>query len=118
MAVRKLSATATDLYFDLKGRRISRAEYRRQTQARDAALLARIKAERGVEHLKRVPEMVPPGRAFVHNNISPTRALGVNGFRAWLVDAGDPRHAGRVVCDCGRFPELGTHYRMPRRDAA
>jgi hypothetical protein len=44
-----------------------------------------------------------------------SRHIGSRGFRVWLVDADDKRHAQRIACDCGFAPELGTHYRMPQQ---
>jgi hypothetical protein len=75
---------------------------------------SQLEREHGMEYLDRLPTLIPPGKALVHNSVRPTRRLGANGFRAWLVDVDDDRNARRVVCDCGFAPELGQHYRMVR----
>jgi hypothetical protein len=81
-------------------------------KAECGTLVARVKAKHGMEYLDRLPSVIPPGKALVHNSVRATGQLGTRGFRAWLVDDGDARNARRVVCDCGFAPELGTHYRM------
>ena len=57
-----------------------------------------------IKYLDRLPK---PGdladdRVLVHNSVKPTR-------RAWT-QAPDTKRL--VVCDCGRAPELGVHYRV------
>jgi hypothetical protein len=47
---------------------------------------------------------IPPGKVLIHQF---SRELG----GPYLVDADDPRHANREVCDCGWWGELGPHYR-------
>jgi hypothetical protein len=83
-------------------------------KAEGQAIKARFKTTLGIEYLDKLPATIPPGKALVHNNIRPTRQLGLRGFRAWLVAGDDDRQANRVVCDCGWAPELGKHYRIPR----
>jgi hypothetical protein len=93
-------AVMTALYFDTRGRPISRAEARRQDQARKAA----FEAETGMQIVKRL-WAIPPGKVLIH-----PRSCELGGW--YLVDADDPRHASRVVCDCGMAaPHLGSHYR-------
>jgi hypothetical protein len=83
-----------------------------EMEAERQAIAERVKATHGVDYLQSLPPAIPPGKVLLHNRVQPTRRLGSNGFRAWLVDADDDRHARRVVCDCGWAPELGTHYRV------
>jgi hypothetical protein len=59
------------------------------------------------EYLHRLPSMVPAGRVLVHNNVRPTRHLGMRGFRAWLTTP----HPALTSCDCGWASELGEHFR-------
>ena len=86
----------------------------REMKAEGQAIKARFKTTLGIEYLDKLPATIPPGKALVHNNVRPTRQLGLRGFRAWLVDPDDDRQSRRVVCDCGWAPELGKHYRIPR----
>ena len=64
-----------------------------------------------MDYLDRLPAAIQPGKVLVHNRAQSAQSLGMNGFRAWLVDAADRRHARRELCDCGWAPELGPHYR-------
>lgn len=61
------------------------------------------------EYLSRLPRAVPRGRVLVHNQVRPTRHLGMRGFRAWLQE---PNPDKLVACDCGWAAELGPHYRV------
>jgi hypothetical protein len=90
-------------------RTLSAAALQRESDERARAYFAAL----GQEYLDKMPATVPPGKALVHNFVRPTRRLGVNGFRAWFVDANDSRHSSRVECTCRWAPELGTHY-LPR----
>ena len=58
-------------------------------------------------YLSDVPKSVPPGKIVVHNNVRPTRQLGMRGFRAWLVEP-SPQYE---VCPCEWAPGLDVHYR-------
>ena len=86
----------------------------REMKAEGQAIKARFKTTLGIEYLDKLPATIPPGKALVHNNVRPTRQLGLRGFRAWLADPDDNRRAPREECDCGWVPELGTHYRIIR----
>lgn len=71
----------------------------------------------GAEQLTAIPRSpadIPAGRVVVHNHVRPARRLGMRGFRAYLVQPGPLITA----CGCGWAPELGTHYRVVRNDAA
>ncbi len=59
-------------------------------------------------YLSHVPKSVPPGKIVVHNNVRPTKQLGVRGFRAWLAEP-SPRYE---VCPCEWAPGLDAHYRV------
>jgi hypothetical protein len=52
------------------------------------------------------------GFFLVHNSITPTRALGLRGFRAWVQEGGSDLL--RCQCDFGglRHAELHEHYRV------
>jgi hypothetical protein len=53
-----------------------------------------------------------PGKILVHNHlqiVSTDQQSGVNGFRFWLDDIGEPN---REVCTCGWRPDLGEHYHV------
>lgn len=63
------------------------------------------------QYLRDVPKAVPAGFALVHNQVQPTRRLGLRGFRAWLAPATTPTIE---PCPCGWAPEIGTHYRVIR----
>jgi hypothetical protein len=80
-------------------------------RAQGQAIAERLKEATGMEYLDRLPAAIQPGKVLVHNRAQSAQSLGMNGFRAWLVDAADRRHALREVCDCGWAPELGPHYR-------
>ena len=86
----------------------------REMKAEGQAIKARFKTTLGIEYLDTLPASIPHGKLLVHNNVRPTRHLGLRGFRAGLVAADDDRQARCVVCDCGWAPELGKHYRIPR----
>lgn len=53
----------------------------------------------------------------VHNHIYPVQGFGERGSRSWIQE---PDYHGEEgghrycieQCDCGWFPELGTHYRV------
>ena len=62
-------------------------------------------------YLSRIPQSVPSGKIVAHNNIRPTRQLGMRGFRAWLAEP-SPEYE---VCPCKWAPELGVHYRVRGR---
>jgi hypothetical protein len=69
----------------------------------------------GMDYLRDTPHHPPPpGKVLVHNLRQPSEPLGTNGFRAWLINANDRRHARRERCDCGWAPKLGLHYRTSR----
>ena len=59
-------------------------------------------------YLSDVPKSVPPGKIVVHNNVRPTRQLGMRGFRAWLVEP-SPQYE---ICPCEWAPGLDVHYRV------
>jgi hypothetical protein len=61
------------------------------------------------EYVARVPRRVPRGKVLVHNNVKPTRRLGMRGFRAWLANPSK----WYVECTCGWAPHL-KHYRVAR----
>ena len=52
---------------------------------------------------------VPKGTVVVHNQVRPSRELGLRGSRVWLAESDD---STIEPCDCGWAPELGTHYRV------
>jgi hypothetical protein len=64
------------------------------------------------EYLTHLPDAVPSGRVLVHNDVRPTRHLGIRGFRAWLDDPDAPYKIER--CGCEWAPELGEHYVVRR----
>jgi hypothetical protein len=64
-----------------------------------------------LEHLAKLPETIPAGKAVVHSYVRPPWRLGSRGSRAYLTSADRP---GIEPCDCGWAPELGTHYRFTR----
>ena len=68
-------------------------------------------ARPNLAYLVALPTEIPAGKVLVHNQVRPTRRLGLRGFRAWLADA-DPDH--QAVCPCTWAPELGVHYRVSR----
>ena len=85
----------------------------REMKSEGQTAMAWAEPEYGMEYLNRLPKVVPPGKALVHNRVvRPTRRLGANGFHAFLVDENDHRWRHRKVCNCGWAPELGTHYRV------
>ena len=61
-----------------------------------------------LNYLAHVPKSVPPGKIVVHNNVRPTKQLGMRGFRAWLAEP-SPRYE---VCPCEWAPGLDVHYRV------
>ena len=61
-----------------------------------------------LDYLSRVPQSVPSGKIIVHNQVRPTRHLGMRGFRAWFADP-PPEYE---VSPCKWAPELGVHYRV------
>lgn len=63
----------------------------------------------GIEYLWEPPTFIPPGKVLVHNveALSPNRALGSMGFRAWLAD---PDQTNQQPCDCG-WAGIGPHFR-------
>ena len=60
-----------------------------------------------LDYLFRVPQSVPSGKIVAHNNVSPTRRLGMRGFRAWFAEPSSEYE----VCPCKWAPELDVHYR-------
>lgn len=64
-----------------------------------------------VQYLFRMPKEIPNGLVLVHNNVRPTRHLGMRGFRAWL-EQPDPQRLEE--CSCGWAPEFTRHYRVTR----
>jgi hypothetical protein len=83
----------------------------RELKAERQAITERVKATHGMEWLDRLPSAIPRGKALVHNRL-PWRTLGIDGFRAFLVEIDDDRWGHRIACDCGWAAGLGTHYRM------
>jgi hypothetical protein len=67
----------------------------------------RLFSPRVVEHLTKLPESLD-GSVLVHSTVTPTRRLGMRGFRAWL-QAPD---FGIESCPCGWARELGPHFRV------
>jgi hypothetical protein len=63
------------------------------------------------DYLFRLPKTIPVDRVLVHNQVRPTRQLGMRGFRAWL---SHPDPARLDVCPCPWAPELGPHFRVRR----
>jgi hypothetical protein len=62
-----------------------------------------------MEYLTELPESLPiDGSVLVHNTVTPTRRLGMRGFRAWL-QAPD---IGIESCPCDWARELGPHFRV------
>jgi hypothetical protein len=63
-----------------------------------------------LDYLRSMPKSVPAGRLLVHNNVRPTRRIGMRGFRIWL--ALQAQTPPLVQCDCGWAQELGPHFRV------
>jgi hypothetical protein len=61
------------------------------------------------EYLFSMPKVVPVGKALVHNQVRPTRQIGMRGFRFWLAAPDTPT---LEACDCKWAPELGPHFRV------
>ena len=59
------------------------------------------------------PEDVPFEFGIVHNQVSPTRAVGARGFRIWAQRL-DDTDAPVEPCPCGWASELGRHFRVAR----
>ena len=78
---------------------------RTQPRTKGSDLAATI----GIEYLTALPNEVPPGYILVHNQVTPTRQLGMGGFQAWLSRRGETHHRYEP-CSCGFAPELGEHY--------
>jgi hypothetical protein len=77
--------------------------------------VARYLRENGIRSVAHVPKVLPDDSVLVHNFArfpGTSRALGHNGFRAWLQRDGRER---LEPCDCDFAAELGTHYRVVRR---
>jgi hypothetical protein len=69
----------------------------------------RLPPKVAMEYLTELPESLPiDGSVLVHNTVTPTRRLGMRGFRAWL-QAPD---IGIESCTCGWARELGPHFRV------
>lgn len=110
-----------------KAERARRAEAARKAHFTRLALRsARTRAKKigakigAPDYLYVLPEAVPSDRVIVHNNvvigITPTRKLGTQGFRAWLVPI--ELRPLLEVCECGWAPQLGDHFRIKREEVA
>ena len=64
-----------------------------------------------MEYLDKLPATIPPGKVLVHNAARPQRQLGLNGFRAFLINADNTWQGKCEPCDCDWAPNLGQHYR-------
>jgi hypothetical protein len=62
------------------------------------------------DYISKLPDVIPPGRILVHNDVCPAKRLGFRGFRAWL-SFPEPRY---VICDCKWASNLGKHYHMDK----
>jgi hypothetical protein len=64
-----------------------------------------------------LPDELVPGAYLVHNDMTPTKPLGLNGFRAWLTTRAD----NLVECRCNfggckNYNVHTVHYRVDRGD--
>ena len=61
-------------------------------------------------YLLALPTSIPAGHLLVHNQVQPTRDVGMRGFRIWLTTQVDTPPL--ALCDCSWAPELGPHFRV------
>jgi hypothetical protein len=60
-------------------------------------------------HFPRRVQTIPAGCILIHNDVrirAPDQCFGEHGFDGWF----DKPDTGYIPCNCGRRPDLGTHY--------